>query len=397
MIRDLRIILRNAGNDLLRGIIVMLFVGASTLLMNVSLSRYTYQEYINSLVRDCGLYDSYMYAAPPDKSAYFRVDSPTDLRAAALSYVQDGLAELMAEGVVEAFYGAASFNGPVSDDPDERAYYLLYPGEFLRDISFPTPRGVWFDKLSQNEPDNTCPAAVIGSGLAKRYKPGGMYKFRGLATEVRIIGVLSDNAMVLKCGAGGNGTDLNTMFRSGNDVIIVCADDISIPNGSGAALIKASGQGQQRVLECISDIVYTFTFRELADTAYENNRLISEMQSVVFVLMMVVCIAGVSSSNLMKTIQCIKKYAVYFMCGMDWRHCIRISAIEGAVGLAIPALMGYAAFLRWCAEQDYSALRVTSANPLLSAGFVICIYALTSLVPLIDIKNTSPVRIISGS
>ena len=397
MLRDLRIILGNAGSDLLRGIIVMFFVGASTFLMNVSLSRYSYQEYINSLVRDCGLYDSYMYAAPPDKGVYFREDSPTDLRAAALSYVQDGLTELMAKGVVEAFYGAASFNGPVSDDPDERAYYLLYPGEFLRDISFPTSRGVWFDEPGQNEPDNTCPTAVIGSGLAKRYKPGGTYKFRGLDTEIRVIGVLSDNAMVLKCGAGGNGTDLNSMFRSGNDVIIVCADDISIPNGSGAALIKASGQGQQRVMERISDSVYTFTFRELADTAYENNRLVSEMQSVVFVLMMVVCITGVSSSNLLKTIQCRKKYAVYFMCGMEWRHCIRLSVIEGAIRLVIPAVVGYAAFLGWCAEQNYSALRITTADSLLSAGFIACIFALTSLVPLVNIRNTSPVRIISGA
>lgn len=207
--------------------------------------------------------------------------------------------------------------------------------------------------------------------------------------------MLDKNAMVLRCGAGGNGIDLNSVFRKGNDVIVACVDNMDFSNSSGATIIKVSEQYQQNVLDCISDIVYTFSFKELSDTAYENNRLITEMQFVIFALMMIVCITGVSSSNLLETIRCKKKYAVYFMCGMDWKRCIRISFIESLFNLIIPTLIGYIAFLKWCEEQNFSALRITNTNVLVTTFFIIFVFVLTSLRPLIDIKNTSPVKIIS--
>lgn len=309
-----------------------------------------------------------------------------------MNYVHDNLEQLRAEGKIFEFYNAASFNGPIADNPDERAYYLLYPKDFLCDIKFPITKGVWFDKY--NFDDNTIPV-VIGSDLAAKYKIGGKYKFRGIDTEAKIIGVLDKNAMVLRCGAGGNGIDLNSVFRNGNDVIIACTDNMDYSVGSGATIIKVSEQYQHNVLDCISDIVYTFSFKELSDTAYENNRLITEMQFVVFALMMVVCITGVSSNNLLETIRCKKKYAIYFMCGMDWKCCTVISFIEGLINLIIPALLGYIAFLKWCEEQNFNALRITNANIILTILFIICVFALTSLMPLLDIKNTSPVKIIS--
>lgn len=392
MFKDLKIIFGNIKGNMLRCIIGVVFVGVSTFLMNVSLSRFMYQEYLNSLVRDCGLYKNYMYSAPPDKGVYYQNDNSTDLRADALHYVQDNLMELEDEGKIEAFFSAASFNGPITDDIDERAYYLLYPKEFLCDIKFPTAMGEWFDKYDFN--DNAIPV-VIGCDLAAKYKIGCKYKFRGIDTEVRIIGVLDKNAMVLRCGAGGNGIDLNSVFRKGNDVIVACVDNMDFSNSSGATIIKVSEQYQQNVLDCISDIVYTFSFKELSDTAYENNRLITEMQFVIFALMMIVCITGVSSSNLLETIRCKKKYAVYFMCGMDWKRCIRISFIESLFNLIIPTLIGYIAFLKWCEEQNFSALRITNTNVLVTTFFIIFVFVLTSLRPLIDIKNTSPVKIIS--
>ena len=392
MYKDIKIILGNIKNNLLRSIIGVVIVGISIFLLNVTLSRFMYQEYINSLVRNCGLYNDYMYAAPPDKDVYFQSDNSTDLKAAALDYIHDNLGELRAEGIITDFYSATSFNGPITDDSDERAYYLLYPKDFLCDIKFPTAEGVWFDKYDYD--DNAIPV-VIGSDLEAKYTIGGKYKFRGIDTEVKIIGVLDKNAMVLRCGAGGNGIDLNSVFRNGNDVIIACADNIKTPIKTGATIIKVSEQYQQNVLNCISDIVYTFSFKELSDIAYENNKLITEMQFVVFALMIVVCITGVSSNNLLETIRCKKKYAIYFMCGMDWKCCIRISFIEGLINLIVPTILGYVAFFMWCEKQQFYALRITNVNVLLTILFIICIFVLTSLGPILDIKNTSPVKIIS--
>ncbi len=234
----------------------------------------------------------------------------------------------------------------------------------------------------------------MGSDLKRRFKVGEKFSLFNSDKEYLVIGVLERNAMLLVQGAGGNGMDLNSVFEIENNAIIEAVDEIDPRFTSHSALIKTANGNSGEVFKALGDISYTFTFEELAQSAYENNRYLTEMQTTLFVLMMVVCIAGVSSGNLLSAISRKKQYAVYFMCGMEWRSALWITFSEGVIKLILPAAVGCGMFMDWCVKRDYWQLRVTSANVIITIIFLAAIFLMTSLLPLLDIKRTSPVRII---
>lgn len=250
--------------------------------------------------------------------------------------------------------------------------------------------GVWFDKYKFNE--NVTPV-VVGSDFKGRFKVGERISLFNPEKEYLVIGVLKRNAMVLSANSGGNGMSLNSVFEIGNNVIIAATDEIEETYSRGA-LVRSSLENRRYVFEKLGDISYVFTFEKLAQKAYDDNRFLTEMQTTLFVLMLTVCIAGVSSSNLLATISCKKRYAIFFMCGMDWKTAVRITFTESVIKLILPAIIGYGLFINWCVEREYWQLRVTSMNVFVTIFFLAAIFLMTSLLPLLDIKRTSPVRII---
>ena len=400
--KPLKIILSNLKKDALHNIIMIVFVALSVFFMDITLSEFMHMNYINNAVKSCGLYEEYIYAEPPSKHL---VGDGTELTASLWDYEMETLERFKEDGVIEAWYSMDRTGDLLSDhqnsegEYDDRMTAYHYPRELLNEMSFPLSRGKWFDKY---ESDDGIPPIIVGSGFASRFKVGEVVQiFHGTWRETksyRVIGVLQRNTMLLSLGAGGSGMDLNSCFDSGDDCnssIIFCDDEINDPFAIGGVIIKVSEENRQTVFDELADIGYMFSFKELSDTAEYNNRNLTEMQSVIFILMMIVCIAGVSSGNLLSTIACKKKYAVYFMCGMEWRTGVLISLAESVIKLIIPAGIGYAMFLDWYGKNGFENMRLTEANVIVTVLFVGLIFLLTSLMPLLDIKKTAPVKIIT--
>lgn len=390
MFKMIKIICGNIKKDTLNNIIMIIFIFFSIFLMNISLSRFIHQEYINNLVQDCGLYDNYMYFSPPIKKAYRQENN--DMKHAAAEYARNQLYELKAENKIDSYFTVANFGGAIMGDDNDRTNYYFYPPELAIDLHFPVSKGKWFSDYTF---ENGLTPVVIGSELAGRFKIGGKYTFRCIDGECIVIGVLKRNTMILRAGSGGSGMDLDGTFALGNNAIIACEEYKDKMFNTGTIIIKSSVDNQQEIFDRIGDISYMFTFKELAERAYEANRYNTEMQTIVFVLMIVVCVAGVSSGNLLATISCKKKFAVYFMCGMDWKTSVWITLTESIIKLVIPATVGYAMFYKWCSDRSFFTLRISETNIVITVFFLFGIFLLTSLMPLLDISRTSPVKIIS--
>lgn len=400
--KPLKIIFSNLKKDALHNIIMIVFVALSVFFMDITLSEFMHMNYINNAVKSCGLYEEYIYAEPPSKHL---VGDGMELTASLWDYEKETLERFKKDGVIEAWYSMDRTGELLSDHQnsegnyDDRMTAYHYPRELLNEMSFPLSRGKWFDKY---ESDDGIPPIIVGSDLARRFKVGeivSLYRssFKGYR-DYRVIGVLRRNTMLLSLGAGGSGMDLNSCFDAGdkcNGSIIFCEDEINDPFARGGVIIKVSEENRQAVFDELADIGYMFSFKELSDTAEYNNRNLTEMQSVIFILMMIVCITGVSSGNLLSTIACKKKYAVYFMCGMEWRTGMLISLAESVIKLVIPAGIGYAMFLDWYGKNGFESMRLTEANVIVTVLFVGLIFLLTSLMPLLDIKKTAPVKIIT--
>ena len=395
-LKQLKIILGNIRKDALNNIIMFVFVTFAVFLMDISLSRFMHWGYINNVVRDSGLYEDYMYVNDP----HFGEKGDFEFRDRLWEYEMTELDRLKAEGVIEDWFMTKDGNAPLSDDwENDRAEHVFYPSGLAVDLHFPVSKGIWFDRYDFGNSDNDVIPVVVGSGLARRFKVGSKitlpYSTRP-EKEHLVIGVLERNAMILNCGAGGTDMTVDSLFKQGNGAIIIIEDKIHETSRGihGSAVVKVSRENRQAVFDAFGDYSRTFTFEYMAENAYEENRTITEMQSIIFVLMTVVCIAGVSSANLLGTIASKKKYAVYFMCGMDWKTGVVTTLLESVLKLILPAIAGYAMFIHWCEDHLYDGLRVTSVNVIVTAFFLAAIFLLTSLMPLLDIRRTSPVKII---
>lgn len=406
--RTLKIIFGNIKKDALHNIVMMAFVGVAIFIMEIALSRFRFQEYTNNLIKDCGMYDNYIYVSALSKGVYSKYDNEeTDYEHSKSYLARENIAEqlerLKAEGIIEAYYSREQYGAPVTEDIDDRGEFLVLPRGLAEDVAFPLSDGKWFDEYKQN--DSAVPV-VIGSDFAGRFHVGDRVKLPILQgdeslretgySECVVIGVLERNAMILGGGGSSSEMDTNYLFVSGNDTFIVCADEPMLSTHFGY-YVKVAPENQQTVMERIGDLTFTFTFAEMSDRAYENNRLMTEMVTAFFVIMMLVCAAGVSSGNLLATISCKKRYAVYFLCGMEWKTGFLVSLIESVIKLVLPAAVGYIAFMRFCVKNQFGEMRVGTINFFIMAAFLLIIFLLTSLKPLSDIKRTSPVGIIVGS
>lgn len=400
-VKAFKIMLGNLKRDSLHNVVMFIFVGLSVFFMDITLSEFMQMNYINNAIKSCGLYEDYIYAAPPNK---LTAGDKAPTRETLWNYEKETLGQLLHNGVIEDWFMMERSNEPISNRVNsegelyDRAMCYYYPRGLTDEIHFPLSRGKWFDKYDESD----FPPIIVGSELAGRFKVGkvvSLYRYsENDYKEYRVIGVLKRNTMLLSLGAGGSGMDLNSCFDDGGDCnrsIIFSVDEIDDPYARGGVIIKSSEENKQAVFDEFADIGYMFTFKELSDAAERNNRTLTEMQSVIFVLMLIVCIAGVSSGNLLSTIACKKKYAVYFMCGMEWKTGVLITLAEGVIKLIFPSAIGYAMFLKWFDNNGYETMRLTEANIIITVLFVGIIFILTSLLPLIEIRKTAPVKIIS--
>ena len=408
--RTLKIIFGNIKKDALHNIVMMAFVGAAIFIMEIALSRFRFQEYTNNLVKDCGMYDNYMYVSTIDKYVYNEeykdgeeYDYYTSKSYLARENLVKQIEQLKAEGIIEACYSRDYFGAPITDDDiDDRGNFLILPRGLTEDISFPLSRGKWFSEYEQN--DSAVPV-IMGSDFVGRFHIGdrimlpiySLREHRAEYGECVVIGILERNAMILNGGGSSTDMDTNFLFGVGNDTFIACVDEEMLSAEFRGYYVKVAPENQQTVMERIGDLSMTFTFAEMSDKAYENNRLMTEMVTALFLIMMMVCAAGVSSGNLLATISCKKRYAVYFLCGMEWKTGFVVSLIESVIKLVLPAAVGYIAFMRYCVKNEFAEMRVGTINFIVMAAFLLIIFLLTSLKPLSDIKRTSPVEIIVGS
>ncbi len=104
-----------------------------------------------------------------------------------------------------------------------------------------------------------------------------------------------------------------------------------------------------------------------------------------------------SSGNLLSAISCKKRLAVYFLCGMEWKTGFFISLIQRVIKLTLPAAAGYMMYMRFCVQNEFGEMRVSTVNVVIMVVFLSAIFLLTLLKPLSDIKKTYPVGIIVGT
>lgn len=380
MINILYIVLKSFKKHFFRNIIAMIFVMLSVMMMNISFSHYMNEIYLNNLVKSSGL-EGFYYISPISKSYADKTKT--------VNYITEKVEEMKAKGEIEGCYYLENGNAPIKHgSAAERANFVFCGSDLLMDIKYPLSKGTWFDEYD-NKNSGLVPVA-ISYDLSYKFKIGE--EFDLLGKRYVIIGVLERNSQVLTSGAGGTGLNLSSVFDNSANTVIVCGDG---PFNMVDNIIVKGGLSGGENFDALNNIAHVVSFDELSKRYSEDNKELLTMQTTIFMLMLLVGIISTSSNNFLLSIINRKKYSVYYLCGMEWKTAAVISFVEAAVKLIIPAIAGYILFLIYCGQNQYNALMINGANILFTVVFLIVMFLLTSLKPLLDISRVSPVKIIS--
>ena len=361
-------------------------------MVNFELSYYRYDHHIDKTVKNCGLYDNYLYVGIPGKSIYDH-DKCIEIT----DEVSKHLQKLKDSGTI-ANYWRLNESWITQDDGKENIV-LYYPEDFLSGLNMTMMKGRWFDNASNK--GGLIPV-VAGYNVAKRYKIGQKFAIDGDEEKYVLIGVLKKNEIFFEANASGTGMDLKSIASDADNMMIVGSDYESATGFSDYSMAtivktKESDKGERvEGIDKIANLCYTFTFKEIADRAHKDNMYIIRMQGILSLLTLMVCVIGVSCINLLMAVREKKTDSIYMLCGMDKKTAYKIIAIEGIIKGIIPTIAGLAWFFSYTASNGIDEVYTDCWNGIFSLLLIAIVYVFSSLYPIKQISEMSPAEIVTS-
>ena len=396
ILKLIKISARNIGQNIIHNIILIIFVISSVFFMNISLSSFRHCMYQNTLVQSSGLYDFYMYAGVPAKQVYYS-ESGEDMYLAADKYVTNELNDIKNSGVIDNYFSISETNMMLNNESDMEVRMFFGSSDLLKNISFQVIKGKWFDAYSGDSLDEEYVPIVIGYNLKSVYNVGQILNLDGVDEKCIVAGILRPNTLFLHAGTGGSGIDLNNVMRNSDNIIIVAKE----PDGYGNSYIiklseEENAKAEDIVLGAIADVVDTFSFKNLANQAYQSNLFEIQMQTILAVLALITCIVGMKCGNLLSFIKGRKRMAVYFLCGMDRQTSFWVTTLEGIFKLYVPTLVGLYSFYNYCKKQSFDGFYIDFFNIFFTVVIITIIFAGTLIRTIHIAKNNQELYIVQS-
>lgn len=257
----------------------------------------------------------------------------------------------------------------------------------VENIKLPLQEGVWFDKY-QNKNEA---AAIISTDLADRLKLENEYTVMvtdGYETEkitLRIIGVLNkDNKMLSLSGIKAN--DLFTTGFSGMAVFLPDMNNINLNIIFSNFLVKNCSE--------IENSQYLIPISRIIEKYTEDNKLLIGVVTIFAIMSVALSFSGIGASVALKSKSEIKKYAIYYFCGAQWKMCILIELAKTIFTFLIaiiPILILY--FIFYHSVSEYC----TFETLMIGISVSLIIYLPSSIWKMIQIIKESPIHVIKNS
>jgi hypothetical protein len=334
-----------------------------------------------------------MYTSPATKEVYFD-NSGEDLSSKVRLYMKEELEEAKTDGNIVNYFKVSQANLPLNEVEDIRADGFFASEDLLKELSFDVTEGEWFDTYCANGQKGDLVPIVIGHNLKSKYEIGEVINLDSYDIKCIVIGILKDNTRFINPNTSGNNMDLNQATQIADNMVIVAKED----EDADTFLIRLPEEdhdvSEQIVLEKIADVAGTFSYRYMADKAYQDNIWLTEMQTTLAILALLVCTVGIGCGNLISFVKGKRRQAVYLLCGMSQKTSIYISVVENVIKLYIPAIFGLCFFYRYCRKQDYSNVYVDGWNVVITVVIITIIFASTLFRTRIIARDDSALKII---
>lgn len=290
---------------------------------------------------------------------------------------------------------------------DSYVSFCAYGSHTSHSMRLPMASGVWYDAAEKEE--GCINTVVLGSSaypIGETYtmtvynytanqSKDFQFKITGLIDEKTgiVLGESSSNFMTVKTmfevfDKEENGVDALFLFNYEDENI----SDYLVWGSSLFAYPDSAGMSDEDISE-LKNFGYTFKIDEIIDNT--KNSLQSEIHSVfpLAVSLTLIGIVGIICLIILNTLKCRKTFAVYYICGMRWKDCIKI--IIGHVlcifigSLFLTAAVGGFMFAANAFAEMY--LLIQWNNLFLTLGLLAAVLVISLITAKCMMSNTSPV------
>lgn len=216
---------------------------------------------------------------------------------------------------------------------------VAYGSKTSASMRLPMKSGLWYDSCEKE--DGCINAVVLGDS---RYETGEVYEMTffdsSSSTEktfnFKITGIIDENTGVVMGNSGANILNTKVMFEIfdkteyGGDALLLFdyqGSDIEEQLFCAPSLFAFSENGvsmSEKDIDAFKKFGSTFTMRNIYDNTKEELKVDIHGVLPIAISVTFIGIIGIICLVILNTLKSRKTFAVYFVCGMRWKSCIKI-------------------------------------------------------------------------
>ena len=286
------------------------------------------------------------------------------------------------------------------DGLDFQLRIKFYDDFVIDNCKLPLSKGKWFTKKSYGDY-----VPVVINQETKNLKLGKTFKIRN--TNFKIIGVLGKRQQFVTFSNGGNNENITSLVGNYDDVqpMIICPSSFFsqkylnsfMQEPNFIVLFKDMKEADKKIcIKELNDIGFTKSISKLYSDGkeYAKNQLIT--LSPYIIISFLLALIGVASSITLIMYKQMKKFSIFYICGIPWKNIKKIIPIYYTY-LVLLALGIYGIIYVCCINMEillYYEVMLTIKEWLIIAIIFIFIF-IASIVPInIIFKKNQPINIL---
>jgi len=374
------LILSKFRSNLFIRILVFILIGYTVFTLNFTISRWYYNTSLVRGLTQLGIEDTLLYVEPREKQAG---ESP------AYDYCFEKLEGLAG---VRGLVRNTLFGGG-GDGSFTAENMLITSSIYTSAIKLPMYKGQWFGTMDMLNGTIPC---VISYNLRGKYTIGEMYEYMGYT--VRIIGIAAKGAYLPTNQSGGTMLNLNDILDRDNSFFIIQNDNDEFHLDVCYSIVLESGADVNIVVEQCRNVLHNvanvFTYTELLERSADYNNEIIHMQGLIFAVMSILSLIGAGTCNLLLTLSDKRIFSIYYVNGFSWESSLVLTVFQNIFFLILPTMLGLTVYNIMLVFMHDNNIASSMWNWAISGGFLLLLFILTSTLPIITLRKSSPLNTI---
>lgn len=267
---------------------------------------------------------------------------------------------------------------------DSQTYVVPLSNDYIDNINQPDIKGEWFSKTEEN-----ILSAVISHSLTDKYKIGSIYKItiNGKESDIYISGALNSDYMFLPPNGAGD-----IITKNSNLILVDSNESITSKSAVITAYINCDIDEGINILNSYNEIrdVVSVSSAKANDAQVQLRE--NSIPIILTIVVILMCIAGFTSYNVLSLIRKEKQFAVFFLTGATRKKCVIIKLIEDIITISLPMIIS----LSFLFLLKSYGLENAFCNPGIIISIILCIliFFITSFSGLLRLSNKEPIEII---